>query len=61
MKESTMKETTMNQLLGPFNDKAEVCQCVILLEQEPNHFKILARFQSHADCLDAFNMWKNGE
>jgi len=56
-----MKEINMNELLGPFNDKAEVCQCVILLEQEPKHFKVLARFQSAADCLHAFNLWKDGK
>ena len=55
-----MTQESWTQKLGPFNDKASNCGCVILLEDEvkPTHFKVLWKFASFEECEAAFEVKK---
>lgn len=52
-------QKTWVDLIGPFSLRASVCQCVIFLEQSPNHFKVLWKFENPAECIVAFEAWRN--
>jgi hypothetical protein len=52
---------TWTEKIGPFDPKAETCQCVIWTPTKPNHFKVLWCFTSVNECETAFNLWKDGK
>ncbi len=52
---------TWTERIGPFDPKAEACQCVILTFIKRAHWKILWCFDTPEECETAFNLWKSGK